>query len=76
MSDGSPVKVGEVTAVGMPSQLSSGRIIVNPSRTGAPVDRYPPSRDPLKFHQTLEGYRPSPLLRVPTLARELGLREL
>ncbi len=32
-----------------------------------------PSRAPLQFHQRLAGYRPTPLLSAPELARQLGV---
>ena len=32
--------------------------------------------DPLDFHRTLEGYRPTPLLRLPGLARRLGVAQV
>jgi diaminopropionate ammonia-lyase len=35
-----------------------------------------PSRAPLTFHRTLDGYEPTPLLDEPRLAAQLGLRRL
>lgn len=36
----------------------------------------PPSADALAFHRSLPGYAPTPLVPVPALARELGVRQV
>lgn len=36
----------------------------------------PPSRKPLRFHQRLPGYEPTPLLRAPGIAATLGVGEV
>jgi diaminopropionate ammonia-lyase len=55
------------------------RLIVNPLRSDdaggrrrAPVGH----PGPLAFHRSLPGYRPSPLVEVPSLARRLGVASL
>jgi len=51
-----------------------GRLIVN---TRAPRTLGPgPGRSTLEFHRRLPGYAPSPLVRLPALARELGIGAL
>ena len=35
-----------------------------------------PTREPLAFHRRLPGYRPTPLLDAPDLARQLGIAQL
>ena len=36
----------------------------------------PPTRAPLEFHRRLPGYRPTPLIRAPGLARRLGVGDV
>ena len=51
-----------------------GRVLfnrrVNPQWVGVG-----PGRDPMLFHARLPGYEPTPLLRLPNLARQLGVGE-
>jgi diaminopropionate ammonia-lyase len=55
--------------------VSLTRFVINPYREeGA---RPQPSREPIRaFHRSLPGYLPTPLVRRPDLARQLGLGEL
>lgn len=48
-------------------------LVVNPRR-GSRLSA--PDRGALEWHRSLPGYSPTPLRSLPTLARELGLRQL
>jgi diaminopropionate ammonia-lyase len=50
------------------------RAYANPPRRGALEPR--PGAAPLRFHCSLPGYRPTPLLDLPTLAAGLGLGQM
>jgi diaminopropionate ammonia-lyase len=51
------------------------RYRINPFRSSAGDD--PPARGAIqRFHESLDGYRPTPLVQLPSLARALGVRTL
>jgi diaminopropionate ammonia-lyase len=50
------------------------RLVANPLAAG--LERWPPPREPLAFHRSLPGYRPSPLVEAPTAARELRVERV
>lgn len=58
-----------------PGAARLARVHHNPLASRPPVVS-PYSRAPLEFHRRLPGYRPTPLLAVPRLADQLGLRRL
>lgn len=46
------------------------------ARSAARIADFFPSRRPLEFHNRLPGYKPTPLISAPALARSLGVGQL
>jgi diaminopropionate ammonia-lyase len=54
--------------------LTGERVLRRP-RDGGSLDVPPPSGAPRRFHQTFDGYAPTPLRRAPHTAERLGVAE-
>ena len=58
------------------SEPAKARLFLNPNVCSLDLVADSKMRAPLEFHQRLPGYRPTPLLDVPELARMLGIGQV